>query len=118
MTVANELFAPNDAFQPGVLVVPVHTRGFQNCDLFFDKVFADDKSHVCGFKYFNNFKRFDEFSHVLLGENEGRISNKERILIYNIGIALHDIFFASKIYDQVTRCKCLDTCVEKTKFWV
>lgn len=118
VTVANELFASNDAFQPGVLVVPVHTRGFQNCDLFFDKVFADDKSHVCGFKYFNNFKRFDEFSHVLLGENEGRISNKERILIYNIGIALHDIFFASKIYDQVTRCKCLDTCVENTKFWV
>ena len=27
-------------------VIPVHTRGFQNCDLFFDKVFADDTDHV------------------------------------------------------------------------
>ena len=34
-------------------MVPVHTRGFSNCDLFFDKVFADDYGHVKHFKYFD-----------------------------------------------------------------
>ncbi len=119
VTVAHGLFAADHCFKPGVLVVPVHTRGFQNCDLFFDKVFADDKGHVEGFKYFNQFRQFDEFARILLMQNPGRISDVERILAYNIGIALHDIFFASKIYDIVK-----DTVpdimhdVTNEKFWV
>lgn len=44
VTVAHDLFASDSCFKPGVLVVPVHTRGFQNCDLFFDKVYADDNT--------------------------------------------------------------------------
>ena len=32
----------DDCFDEGCLVVPIHTRGFMNCDLFFDKVYADD----------------------------------------------------------------------------
>ena len=35
VTVAHGQFASDTCFKPGVLVVPVHTRGFQNCDLFF-----------------------------------------------------------------------------------
>ena len=119
VTVAHDLFAPDECFKPGVLVVPIHTRGFQNCDLFFDKVFADDVKHVCGFKYFNQFKKFDEFARVLLGENPGRESEQERILVYNIGIALHDIFFASKIYDKLSaEGKVLDLNMTTEKFWV
>lgn len=119
VTVAHELFAPDECFKPGVLVVPIHTRGFQNCDLFFDKVFADDVKHVCGFKYFNQFKKFDEFAHVLLGENPGRESEQERILVYNIGIALHDIYFASKIYDKLSADgQTLDLNMTTDKFWV
>ena len=84
-------------FKPGVLVVPVHTRGFQNCDTVFDKVFADDEGHVKGFKYFNQFKSFGEMANVLSERVEGRKSNKERILSYNIGLGLHDVFFAYNI---------------------
>lgn len=119
VTVAHDLFASDTCFKPGVLVVPVHTRGFQNCDLFFDKVFADDTAHVEEFKYFDRFKQFDEFAHVLLKQNPGRTSDQERILVYNIGIALHDIYFASKVYDRVK-----DSLPEITseilneKFWV
>lgn len=118
VTVANELFAPDEAFLPGVLVVPVHTRGFQNCDLFFDKVFADDRNHVCEFKYFNRFKQFDEFSHVLLGQNKGRESDEERILAYNIGIALHDVAFASKIGKMILSGQQREESAEEQKFWV
>ena len=86
-----------DLFKPGVLVVPVHTRGFQNCDTVFDKVFADDEGHVKGFKYFNQFRSFGEISDVLSGKTVGRTSNSERILSYNIGLGLHDVFFAYQI---------------------
>lgn len=86
-------------FKPGVLVVPVHTRGFQNCDTVFDKVFADDEGHVKGFRYFSQFRRFGELSQVLMGQLPGRESDKERILSYNIGLGLHDVYFATKIED-------------------
>lgn len=101
ITETKELICPDDSlFKPGVLIVPVHTRGFQNCDLFFDKVFADDEDHVKGFKYFSQFRNFDEISNVLLNNSLGRVDLKERILSYNIGLGLHDAFFAAKIFDM------------------
>lgn len=101
VTEMTELFCADDSlFKEGVLVVPVHTRGFQNCDLFFDHVFADDKGHVQGFKYFSQFKSFNELSEVLLGNVPARQSDKERILAYNIGLGLHDVVFATKIYER------------------
>lgn len=97
-----ELFCADDAKYPvGILLVPIHTRGFQNCDLFFDHVFADDKCHVENFKYFHQFKAFNELSEVLLGKVTGRKSNEERILAYNIGLGLHDVLFATKIYERL-----------------
>lgn len=84
-------------FKPGVVVVPVHTRGFQNCDTVFEKVFADDEGHVKGFRFFNQFRRFCEISDVLSGKLPGRESDEERILSYNIGLGLHDIYFAHKL---------------------
>ena len=102
VTVATELLFPDDRlFRKGVTVIPVHVRGFQNCDLFFDKVFGDDTGQVSGFKYFNQFRQYDEFHHVLQGKNPGRTNDEERILSYNYGIALHDIFFASRIYERI-----------------
>ncbi len=86
-----------DLLKPGVLIVPVHTRGFQNCDTIFDKVFGDDTDHVRDFRYFSQFRKFGEISDVLSGELPGRESDEERILSYNIGLGLHDVYFASKI---------------------
>lgn len=89
-------------FKAGVLVLPVHTRGFQNCDRVFDKIFADDEGHVRDFRYFDEFRWFGEIGDVLLGKIEGRISDEERILSYNIGLGLHDVFFANKILNKLT----------------
>lgn len=99
-----ELFCSDDSKYPeGILLVPIHTRGFQNCDLFFDHVFADDKGHVEGFKYFSQFKAFNELSEVLLGRVAGRVNDKQRIIAYNIGLGLHDVLFANKIYERLYR---------------
>ncbi|MCQ2242944.1 MAG: ornithine cyclodeaminase [Bacteroidaceae bacterium] len=88
-------------FKPGVLVVPVHMRGFQNCDRVFDKVFGDDYGHICGFKYFSEFKSFNEIGDVLMGKAEGRMNNQERILSYNYGLGLHDVYYAMKIMEKL-----------------
>jgi ornithine cyclodeaminase len=102
VTVATELLFPDDTlFKKGVTVVPVHVRGFQNCDLFFDKVFGDDTGQIQRFKYFNQFREYDELHHVLQGKNPGRTNDDERILSYNYGLGLHDIVFASKIYERL-----------------
>lgn len=121
VTSAKGLFVPDDSLlKPGFLLVPVHTRGFQNCDLTFDKVFGDDRGHVCGFKYFNQFKSFHEFSEVLLGKVPGRESDAERIICYNIGLGLHDAFFASVIYDRINKADLPTIVIDKPtgKFWV
>lgn len=88
-------------FKPGVLVVPVHTRGFQNCDTVFDKIFADDEGHVKGFRYFNQFRNFAEIGDVLSGHMKGRVTDSERILSYNIGLGLHDVLYAYKICNML-----------------
>jgi ornithine cyclodeaminase len=120
VTEASELICEdNSLYREGCLVVPVHTRGFQNCDLFFDKVYADDTAHVCGFKYFNRFKKFAEIQDVIMGKKVGRESDRERILSYNIGLGLHDVLYAAKIYELI---KDLSTDIvierESEKFWI
>ena len=109
----------NNLYKEGCLVVPVHTRGFQNCDLFFDKVYADDTAHVCGFKYFSQFKQFGEIQDVIANKIKGRESDKERILSYNIGLGLHDIVYASKIYEVLKEdSNEIEIERETEKFWI
>ena len=109
----------NNLYKEGCLVVPVHTRGFQNCDLFFDQVYADDTAHVCGFKYFDRFKQFGEIQDVISKKIKGRESEKERILSYNIGLGLHDIVYASKIYEVLKEQSNDIRIVRETeKFWI
>lgn len=93
--------APDDWFDEGVLVVPVHTRGFTNCDLFFDKIFADDTGHVDHFKNFSKFRYYAEVSDVVNNKSAGRENDKERILAYNIGVSIHDINYAAHIYQML-----------------
>lgn len=109
ITVANDLIGKDEWFKEGVLLVPVHTRGFQNCDMFFDKVFGDLTAQISGFNNFNKFQYFDEFAKVIQGTIPGRENPKERILVYNIGIALHDIYIADKIMALVDKNATINT---------
>ncbi len=116
-------FYPNDicndsCFPEGCLLLPIHTRGFTNCDLFFDKVFADDKDHIKNFKNFDKFKSFAEVHDVISGKKPGRENTKERILVYNIGIGLHDLYCANKILNQIQTSTEFDLEEPAEKFWV
>ena len=101
ITRAEKNFCSDDCFKRGCLVVPIHTLGFQNCDLFFDKFVVDDIGHVQGFKYYNEFKQVTELTDILTGKMPGRVSNNERIMAYCIGIAIHDMYFSNKIYEAL-----------------
>lgn len=121
VTVATDLLFPNEAlFKKGITIIPVHVRGFQNCDLFFDKVFGDDTGQIRNWKYFSKFRQYDELHHVLLGQNPGREKQDERILSYNYGLALHDIVYASRIYDMIGEkgCDSFNYYRQDMKIWI
>ena len=121
ITSANGLLVEDEkTFQSGVTVIPVHMRGFQNCDTTFDRVFGDDTDHVKGFKYFSQYKDYNEIGEVLAGRDPGRKSQEQRIIDYNYGLALHDVVYASKIYELVADkdVPSIEIIKETEKFWV
>lgn len=99
VTRVTENFCDDSVYKEGCTVIPIMTMGFQNCDLFFDKIFTDEINQIRNFKYFNKFKSLSNTTDVLLKLKKGRESNTERILVYNYGLAIHDLYFASKILD-------------------
>ncbi len=102
ITHTNELLTEPDWFKDSALLIPVHTRGFQNCDTVFDKIIADDINHISHFKYFNQYKFTAELADVISGKLSLNQKN-ERIISYNIGIALHDVYFAKYIIDMLEK---------------
>ena len=99
VTRATNNFATDDCYCEGCTVIPIMTMGFQNCDLFFDKVFTDEIEQIRNFKYFDSFRSVNNTSDVLKEKAHGRLSNRERILVYNYGVAIHDLYFANKFYE-------------------
>lgn len=118
ITYAADLLGEDDWFKKGCLVIPVHLRGFQNCDLFFDKVYGDDYGQIKGFKYFNEFKYFAETSEVLRGDKKGRESHDDRILSYNIGMSIHDMYAAAKIYQYFKDTDDIQNLSPDMRYWL
>lgn len=120
ITNAQGLLVPDErSFKPGVTVIPVHMRGLQNCDTVFDRVLGDDTGHICGFKYFNQYKDYNEIGEVLAGRDSGRCSDNQRIIDYNYGLALHDVVYAAKIYEMIKKSGFeVEIERETNKFWI
>ncbi len=120
ITDADSLLVKDESnFRPGITVIPIHMRGFQNCDTTFDRVFGDDTDHVKNFRYFSQFKKYNEIGEVLAGRDMGRENQEQRIIDYNYGLALHDIYFASKLYEILSKDACQIEYIKETeKFWI
>ena len=101
VTVMNVQFLPPEAYPAGYTLIPVHTKGFQDCDIVFDHIFGDDYGHIKGFGNFARFRTFAEIGDVLSMKAPGRQSKLDRIISYNIGLGLHDVWWASKIYSML-----------------
>ena len=121
ITNAQGLLVPDEGtFQPGVTVIPVHMRGLQNCDTTFDRVFGDDTDHVRNFKYFSQYKDYNEIGEVLAGRDVGRKSESQRLIDYNYGLGLHDVVYAAKLYEIIADRQLPEIIIEKEteKYWV
>ena len=101
ITYASEDFVPADVYKRGCTVIPVHMRGFMDCDLHFDHVITSDLESIQGFKYYDKFNKLSLLNDVIFDPNKVRKNSDERVIVYNLGLALHDILYASKIYDAL-----------------
>ena len=121
VTCAESFIVDNEKdFPAGITIVPIHTKGFQNCDTTFDRIFGDDTEHVKNFRYFKQFKEYNEIGEVLAGKDPGRTSDSQRILSYNYGLGLHDVVYASKIYEMTKDMNGpeVEIVKETEKFWL
>lgn len=95
LTYASKPFVKPEWMTPGLLAIPIHMRGWQDCDPYFDKVFTDDHNHIKSWMP----KVDGELGGVISGLNKGRTNDNEKIIAYNYGIAIDDIAIAKVIYE-------------------
>ena len=68
--------------------------------------------------YFDQFKSVAEVASVVRGEAAGRDNSQQRILVYNIGLAIHDIYFANKILSQLPIATDMELDGPNEKMWL
>jgi len=91
----------------GALVLPVHTRGWEQALLSqADKFVVDD------WPQFNNAlggsngyyaplpELYAELGEIVVGKKPGRERSTERIINLNFGMAIHDVYMATHIFEQ------------------
>ncbi|MCK1489603.1 ornithine cyclodeaminase family protein [Bradyrhizobium sp. 180] len=88
----------------GSLVLPVHVRGWsQDTTTASDVLLTDDveqfKHYIIatGFPYCDISRVLGSVSDVIVGRISGRVRNADRIVVFNVGLALHDIALGSAI---------------------
>lgn len=96
-----EDFCSPSAYKPGCTVIPVHMRGFMECDKVFDNVIVSDLVRAKEFKYYSLFRNLSYTDDVLCGAEAVRQNETDRVLIYNLGLSTTDLYLASKIYQQI-----------------
>ena len=102
VTYAEKDFCDPSVYKKGCTIIPVHMRGFMECDLVFDHIIVSDMGRAKNeFKYFKQYKRVTLTDDVLSGQVSVRENKDERVIIYNLGLAITDLYFAFKILNLV-----------------
>ena len=90
--------------QPGSLILPIHSRGWDPKALHkVDKFVVDDFDQINdhlgqpGGHYFPMPESYTELGEVVTGQKPGRERAEDRILDINYGLAIHDIAMSSEI---------------------
>lgn len=101
VTNAEKDFCDPAIYKPGCTIIPVHMKGFMGCDLLFDNIVVSDLERAKSFRYYNQYKRLLYTDDVLNGTTKLRNNDKDKTLIYNLGLAITDLYYASKIYHMI-----------------
>jgi ornithine cyclodeaminase/alanine dehydrogenase len=88
----------------GMLVLPIHTRGWEKAALSqLDKFIVDDWQQFDSFVGGNDGyyaplpELYAQLGEVVVGNKPGRETPNERIIDFNVGIAIHDVAMASAV---------------------
>ena len=87
--------------EAGALVLPVHPRGWEG-DMMdkADRMIVDDRAQFESYLdgVYPRLRRADaELGEVITGAIPGRLSPTERILNFNLGLAIHDVLMANEV---------------------
>ena len=107
VTATGKLLEPmfsDEWVKPGALVLPVHTGGW-NTDVLtkMDKMLTDDWgqfSHFAQSVYTPMPDPYAELSEVVTGKKPGRENDQERIIDFNVGLAIHDIVVGTRVLEK------------------
>lgn len=98
-------FCAPEFFKKGCTIIPVHLRGFMGCDKIFENVVVSDLVRVKEFSSYNEMKKVTLTDDVLNGKSLIRNNDLDRVIIYNLGLASIDLYFAEKIYSLIDSYK-------------
>lgn len=117
---ARKEICQDSVYRKGCTIIPVHTSGFQNCDLFFDKVAIDDIGHVEGYRYYEQFKpRMIRITDAAIGRIPFRDDDDQRIVVYNGGLAIFDLYYAVMTLKKAgNNCIDLPMSYPTERFWL
>lgn len=101
--------------KPGALILPIHTGGWGKDTLAkMDMVVVDDWSQFFTFAesiYTVPDSPDAELGEVVAGIKPGRQNDQQRIINFNVGLAIHDIIFAKKVF-EIAKAKGLGTTLD------
>lgn len=93
--------------KPGALILPIHHRGWENETLHrVDKLVCDDWPQLqTAHREWGGFygplpALAAELGEVVVGRKPGRETDTERIIDFNLGLAIEDVAVAAKIYSR------------------
>lgn len=98
-------YMDSDFCQPSVYkhdctVIPVHLRGFMECDRCFDHVITSDLESIKKFRYYGEIKKLSFVDDLIAKRNKNEeLELGNQRIIYNLGLAVHDLYYALKIYE-------------------
>lgn len=98
---ASNDFCSPDIYKTGCTIIPVHMRGFMECDPVFDNIIVSDLTRAEGFQYYDRFRKLTYTDDILKGTRQARQKKEDRIIIYNLGLSITDIYFAYRIYNMM-----------------
>lgn len=105
ITFAETDFCAPEVYKDKCVIIPVHLRGFKQCDRVFDQVITSDLESIKKFEYYNEMKRLDYIDELMeKKQREGFINAPNRRIIYNLGLAVYDLYFALMIYRKIYGC--------------
>lgn len=98
-------FVENKWLPDGILALPIHHRGWEKCAFSFDKVVTDDLNQTNHYIEAGEFSGgmppiYAELGEVILGIKKGRENEAEKIIAYNIGIAISDVALGKYVYEK------------------